>query len=332
MSLRAQSQDTLREESAAREMKRAIVTGANGFVGCNIVAALLAAGYSVTAIDLGFDNPAYGRMPSGNLRCIRADCANLPALKADALIHAAAVTASPAARGESPEDNLRANIEPLLAVSEYAERQGIQRAIFISSTAVFRRAPLRERGEADPPQPLDTYSVAKALLEHTVATMRQEYGRDVVAARLSAIYGPYEYARSTRPRLSAAAMMLNQALTRGEITVTRPGETRRWTYAPDIGRALIALLEAEALRHSLYQLESGESTTNLALARQISRVCGDATIRVSEEAAPAQPGARLEDMAPSRLQQDTGFDDWTPLGEDTLRVTLESLRLGERRA
>ncbi len=313
-------------------MKRVVVTGANGFVGCNIVGALLSAGYAVAAIDLAFDNPAYGRLPADNLRRLTADCVNLPPLKADALIHAAAVTATPAHRGETPEDNLRANIEPLLAVSEYVERQRIRRAVFISSTAVFRQAPLSQRGEADPPQPRDTYSVAKALLEYTVATLRMAYGRDVLAARLSGIYGPCEFARSTRPRLSAVATMLREAWTRGEITVMRPDEIRRWTYAPDIGRALIALLEADSLRHSLYQLESGESLSDLAVARLISRFCGDATIRLGEAAAPAQPATAMPDTGPGRLRQDTGFDDWTPMGEGTLRVTLESLLRGEPRA
>ena len=315
---------------SSREKKRVIVTGANGFVGCHIVGALLDADYAVTAVDLGFDNPAYRQMPEDNLRRIAADCVDLPVLKADALIHAAAVTATPAARGESPEDNLRANIEPLLALSEYAERQGFQRAIFISSSAVFAQAPLTQRGEADPPQPLGVYSVAKALLEHTVATLRQEYDRDVVAARLSGIYGPYEYARSSRPRLSAVARMLNEARARGVLTVSRPGEVRRWTYAPDIGRALIALLEADRLRHSLYQVESGERLPNLEVARRIARLCGDAAVRVEEDETPAPSATEVDDTRPPRLQQDTGFRDWTPMSDDTLKATLESLRLGER--
>lgn len=310
-------------------MKRVIVTGANGFVGCNIVGALLNAGYVVSAVDLDFDNPAYGHLLGDNLRQITADCVKLPPLNAHALIHAAAVTATPEARGESPEDNLRANIEPLLAVSEYVERQGFQRAIFISSTAVFRGA---ECNEASPPRPLGAYSVAKAVVEHTVATLRTVYGRDVLAARLSGIYGPYEYARSTRPRLSALATMLREALTQGEITVAQPDERRRWTYAPDIGRALIALLEADTLRHSLYQVESGDSLSNLALARAISRVCGDVPLRIIDDEAEAQSAMETEDLRPGRLQQDTGFDDWTPMDAESLSATLESLRLGERRA
>ena len=116
----------------------------------------------------------------------------------------------------------------------------------------------------------------------------------------------------------------------GEITVAQPDERRRWTYAPDIGRALIALLEADSLRHSLYQVESGDSLSNLAVARAISRVCGDVPLRIQDEV--AQLAIELEELRPGRLQQDTGFNDWTPLGEESLSATLESLRLGERRA
>ena len=80
-------------------MKRVIVSGANGFVGANIVAACLEAGISVSAVDLGFDNPAYSAFSGENLQLIKADCAELPPLAADALIHAAFITATPEERG-----------------------------------------------------------------------------------------------------------------------------------------------------------------------------------------------------------------------------------------
>ena len=127
-------------------------------------------------------------------------------------------------------------------------------------------------------------------------------------------------------------MLLHEAWTAGEITVQRPGESRRWTFAPDIGRALIALLRVESLRHSLYQVESGECVTNLALARQIARLC-DVPLRLNEDVAAAgEYATEMDDAPPGRLQDDTGFSDWTPLGGESLRATLESLRLGTRRA
>ena len=59
-------------------MKRVIVTGANGFVGCNIVAAFLEAGWVVNAVDRVFENPAYSHLSAERLRLIESDCANLP--------------------------------------------------------------------------------------------------------------------------------------------------------------------------------------------------------------------------------------------------------------
>ena len=121
--------------------ERVIVTGANGFVGSNIVAAFLDAGFEVAAVDLNFDNPAYAKSAGENLRLIESDCVNMPPVAADALIHAAFVTATPEERGESPELNLRANIEPTLAVLEYAQRQRIARSIYVSSAAVIAAGP-----------------------------------------------------------------------------------------------------------------------------------------------------------------------------------------------
>ena len=156
----------------------------------------------------------------------------------------------PGSRGETPEANLRANIEPLLSVLEYVGQQAINRAIFLSSDAVFRFTPATLIHESRPQQPHGVYGIAKTLLEQTVSTMRQEYGRDVVCARLGAIYGPFEFPRSSRPKLSRVGQMLQESLTRGQITVQRPDERREWTFAPDIGRALIALLEADSLNHA----------------------------------------------------------------------------------
>ena len=89
-------------------------------------------------------------------------------MAANALIHAAFITATPEMRGETPEANLRANIDPLLAVTAYAHEQGIGRAIFLSSVAVYDNAPATLVDEARPQQPLEVYGVAKTFLEQTV--------------------------------------------------------------------------------------------------------------------------------------------------------------------
>ena len=309
--------------------KRVIVTGANGFVGCNIVAAFLDAGWVVNAVDHVFDNPAYSHLSAERLRLIASDCANLAPLAAEALVHAAAITATPAARGESPEANLHANLDSLLSIMEYAHRQRIGRAVFISSAAVFGSTPATPIDETRPPQPLGVYGVAKALLEDVVETMRHEYGRDVACARLGGIYGPYEFVRSSRPKLSLVAQMISAALGRRMIEVVRSEEQRQWTYAPDIGRALVALMNAEKLSHGLYNLACGERLSDLEVARQLASLIDGLTVRnAAGEEVPDPPSSRLGWLDNSRLRRDVGFSDWTNMSERTLEPTLDSIREG----
>ncbi len=307
-------------------MERIIVTGANGFLGANIVGACLDAGFDVAAIDLKFDNRAYAQFGSDNLQLIESNCVDMPAIAADALIHAAFITATPEDRDETPEANLRANIEPLLAVMEYARRHGIGREIYISSAAVHEFTPQSEIGESLPQRPLGVYGVAKTLMEQLVETMRIVHERDCLCVRPGSIYGPYEYRRSTRPRLSEVALMMISALTRGEIVVDQPDERREWTYAPDIGRALVALLKADSLNYALYQVASGEQISNLELAQKIASLVDGVIARIAaQEAGQAPPPSRSRVLDTSRLAQDVGFSDWTKMSELTLRPTLDSI-------
>ena len=308
---------------------RVIVTGANGFLGANIVAACLEAGMAVAAVDLTFDNRAYAQFASEHLQLIESNCVDMPAIAAGALIHAAFITATPEERGETPESNLRANVEPLFSVMEYARRHGIGREIYISSAAVHRCSPESVIGESLPQRPLGAYGVAKTLMEQWVDSMRRAHGRDCMCVRPGSIYGPHEYRRSTRPRLSSVALMMQRALTQGEIMVDRPSERNEWTYAPDIGRALIALLKADSLNYALYQVASGEMIRNIDLAQRIASLMDGVTVRIAEpEAEQLAQATRSRILDSRRLTEDVGFSDWTKMSELTLRRTFESISLG----
>ena len=163
-------------------------------------------------------------------------------------------------------------------------------------------------------------------MEQTVETMRQVHGRDCLCVRPGSIYGPFEFGRSTRPRLSAIARMIQSALAAGEIIVDRPQEQIEWTFAPDIGLALVALLKSDTLNYTLYQLASGEHVTNLAVARMIQGLLPGLSLRLS----PPEAGSTREQIQPrildtARLRQDTGFRDWTRMSRDTLKRTHDSI-------
>ncbi|HYO89109.1 MAG TPA: NAD(P)-dependent oxidoreductase [Candidatus Limnocylindrales bacterium] len=297
--------------------RRALVTGAGGFIGRHIVQALLATGWQVAALDHAFDPElasawrAYGE----RVTLFAGDAAQLPVLNAQALVHAAALTANPDELGLSPEDHLRGNLDPLLVALAWAAARGA-RALVVSSSAVYRQSAPGPLDETTPPTPLGLYAVAKTAAEALAETLRAEFGRDVAAVRLSSIYGPGELPRPTRPRLSPAARLIAEAISTGSVRVYRGDPARDWTYAPDIGRAVAALLNAPHLSYSLYNLASGQVRTPLQMAESIATALPDTRIEALDGADPALAGfARFGVLTNQRLHEDTGFDSWTPFDD-----------------
>jgi UDP-glucose 4-epimerase len=308
--------------------KHILITGAGGFVGRHIVNALEAAGHRVTALDHVFDQDlkaAWSRLPA--MRLIEASDQPyhrlLSGQKFDVLIHAAAVTASPEQLGQSPLENLRANLDPAWdALTWFLDVSPHGRAIVISSSGVFRATQPGPVSEDTLPSPLGTYALAKASLEATAETLNVQYGQPVIAVRLSNLFGPGEYVRPTRPRLSLVGSMVQDALSSAHVRV--PDEPPRdWTYAPDVGNALRALIAAPVLRYALYNVASGESLAPTAIAAVLQRLVPNLTIEI---APPERQLTRLGWLSPDRLYRDTGFQSWTPF-ERGLAETVQAFRV-----
>jgi nucleoside-diphosphate-sugar epimerase len=144
--------------------------------------------------------------------------------------------------------------------------------------------------------------------------------------RLSNVYGPRERARASRPRVSVVARLIESALFKKDMVVYREDPARDWTYAPDIGRALLALMEAPACRYPLYHVASGQVLAPLAVVRAIGALLPE--VRIEERAGTdpdAPPLTRRGYLRSERLRQDVGFDRWTPF-EQGLRATIGQQR------
>lgn len=300
--------------------QRILVSGAGGFVCSNIVTVLLKAGWHVLALDRQFSEELRKTwaMWAGQIDLYETSTLTLPAEDVDALIHGAAITARPEDRNETPEDNFLANIDPLIDVLRWAHDHVSRLAIFISSDAVFRSTPTGAFDERNIPDPHGLYAVAKHTTEKLVETLRDEYGRDVVAVRLGNIYGPNESSRESRPRISLVGNLIDQALETNHLLIREHSPAYDWTFAPDVGHAMLSLVEASALQESLYHVASGHTHTELEIAQAIRDHLPKVDIDVSQaKEEHLQPGF----MNSERLRQETGFDDWTSLS-DGIRQTI----------
>ena len=127
---------------------KALVTGASGFIGTHVVAALAAAGHEVRA----FDRRAPAEVPAG-VETVAGDVLDANALAraaqgCDAVFHLAALYSYARAHARAMQ---AVNVEGTRAVLDAAARSGVRRVVHTSSCATCGPVAGRAATEADEP-------------------------------------------------------------------------------------------------------------------------------------------------------------------------------------
>ncbi len=246
-----------------------LVTGATGFVGINIVEALLAGGQQVIAFGQG-GLPAnavrafarYGdslKVLDGDVR----DAACVERLFSDRrierLVHAAVITAGVTRERQDVTAIVEVNVAGTARVLEAARRHGVGRIVHVSSGSAYGRSLFeceRLYEDVTPDRPQTMYQVTKFAGERTALRLRELHGLDLVCVRLGSVIGPWERDTGVRDTLSTHFQLVRMAA-RGETAVLPQQELRRdWVYSRDVAAAIEALLHAPALGHGLYNVSS----------------------------------------------------------------------------
>lgn len=164
---------------------RALVTGANGFVGRYLQNHLRAAGHEVVAAGRAFEKSDVVLELRDEATIRRA----LEAAEPQLVFHLAAQTFVPAAY-EDPldtyETNVMGTVRLLHAMKEYRDKNARDvRMVYVSSAQVYGRGNTLHGALAEdaPVAPVEPYAASKAAAEDASLAAHHAYGLDVVIAR-----------------------------------------------------------------------------------------------------------------------------------------------------
>jgi dTDP-L-rhamnose 4-epimerase len=287
---------------------RVLLTGAAGFIGSRVRAALTAAGHEVIAIDAML-SAAHGDTsapPDGVLEVDVRDASGLASLLpgVDVVCHQAAVVGAGVDAADAPNYGSHNDFGTTVLLAEMFAA-GCRRLVLASSMVVYGQGaydcpehgdvdplprtradldagsfdhkcpiggePLQWRlvGEGAPLRPRSLYAASKVAQEHYALAWAEATGGSVVALRYHNVYGPH-MPRDTP--YSGVAAIFRSSIERGEPprVFEDGGQMRDFVHVDDVAAANVAAVAAQRDGFAAFNVCSGRPVSILDVA---SRLC-----------------------------------------------------------
>jgi nucleoside-diphosphate-sugar epimerase len=302
-----------------------LVTGGAGFIGSNIVDALLAdGGYRVRVLD-NFstgqrDNLAHCRrdveMVEGDIRDM--ETVEEAVAGVECILHQAALPSVPRSV-KAPITSNEVNVGGTLGLLSAAHKAGVGRVIFASSSSVYGDADVLPKDESMTPRPLSPYAVSKLTGEHYMHVFARLYGIQTLAIRYFNVFGPRQ--DPTSQYSGVIAKFIAAALERGSVVVYGDGlQARDFTYVENVVNANLLALRAPELAGEVVNVACGERITLLDMIAALGRLTGyELPVGFREERAG---DVRYSQASIARAQALLGYEPTVDF-EAGLRRTLE---------
>mgnify|MGYP003417441300 FL=1 len=291
---------------------RVLLTGAAGFIGSRVHAALLADGHEVLAMDAMLDaaHVPVAQLPAG---CLWADVRDADALAPllagiDVVCHQAAVVGAGVNAADAPSYGSHNDFGTAVLLAQMFAA-GVQRLVLASSMVVYGQGgyacpahgvvdPLpRARADLDagvfehrcpiggeelnwrlvdtdaPLRPRSLYAASKTAQEHYALAWAESAGGSVVALRYHNVYGP-GMPRDTP--YSGVAAIFRSSLEKGDSprVFEDGGQMRDFVHVDDVAAANVAAVGADAPGFVAANVCSGRPISIMEVASQLCEARG----------------------------------------------------------
>ena len=310
-------------------MARALVTGGGGFIGSNLVDALLESGSAVTVLDdfsTGYEDNVDERAT-----VVKGDIAD-PVVAARAIEGCDVVYHQAAHRAvfrsvEHPLATNRANVEGTLTLLVAARDAGVQRFIYASSSSVYGDTEHVPTPESTPLMPRSPYAVSKLAGEHYCRVFWELFGLETVALRYFNVFGPRQ-----RPDSQYAAVipLFIRALLQDEHPQIHGDgrQSRHFAFISDVVDANLLATTAAAAQCAgrAYNIGGQEPCDLLELLAVLEQLLGPGRPPVHTDPRAGDVRRTFADLSMAR--RDLGYVPKVPVQEG-LRETVAWFRARE---
>ncbi len=224
--------------------RRALVTGAEGFVGGHLRARLSAAGFDVVP-GVGIDNTAIPNAIRFDL-CDTSSVDNLVrrAAPVDCVVHLAAITFVPDA-ARNPDRVMDVNLSGTIRLLDAVQRHAPDaRVLFVGSSEAYGPPQSLPVAESHPLAPANPYAISKAAADLYCAYLHRAAGLDIVRAR------PFNHSGPGQPDsfvLSSFARQIAGVERGSRPPIMRTGNlnvARDFSHVADVVDAYLGLIES----------------------------------------------------------------------------------------
>ena len=272
-------------------MTKVLVTGGAGFIGSNLVRALLERGDEVRVLD-NFSTGFRGNLDGLDIEIVEGELRSYERVHnavrgVDLVFHLGALGSVPRSV-QDPLTSSAVNIEGTLNVLLAARDEGVKRVVYSSSSSVYgTRSELLPVTEDLPSDPISPYGVAKLAAErYCVAFSRVYESFESVVVRYFNVFGPRQSPSSV---YAAVIPLFIRAISNGDpIFVDGDGEqSRDFTYVDNVVDGTIRAGLTDGVNGRIFNIAGSAPATVNEVADQIGAILGK---EVKREHRPPRAG------------------------------------------
>ncbi len=279
-------------------MRKVLVTGGAGFIGSNIVDALVRRGDQVRVLD----NLCTGKLSNladvkNRIEFIEADLVDAAAVAravegVDCVFHEAALASVPRSV-EHPLDTNAACVTGTLVLLDCARRAGVRRVVYAASSSAYGNQPAASKRESDLPMPISPYGAAKVAAEYYCQAFAAMGEIETVSLRYFNVFGPRQDPNS---EYSAVIPRFITLLLRGQRpTIFGDGyQSRDFTFVGDVVAGNLLAADAQHVSGRVFNVATGRQINLLEMLGLLNRLL---KTKIDPIFAPPRAGDVRESLA-----------------------------------